>query len=230
MEKNKNMFLSSAKELKSVPALAMCAMFAALALILNSVASINLGPYIKIGFSGIPNQIVDYLFGPITGGLFAGILDLVKYFMKPDGAFFFGFTFNAMLAAFIYGCFYYRQKLTLKRVLIAKLVVVLVVNIVLNTLWLDMLYGKGFLAILPARAVKNLIMWPIDSFIFFTITRLIEQTGVFRSFKNKPLPVYESVRGFVQPGIYSRIFYSHRTTGYQAPPIYLPHSSAYVQK
>lgn len=88
-----------------------------------------------------------------------------------------------MLAAFIYGCFYYRQKLTLKRVLIAKLVVVLVVNIVLNTLWLDMLYGKGFLAILPARAVKNLIMWPIDSFIFFTITRLIEQTGVFRSFK-----------------------------------------------
>ena len=154
-EKNKNMFLSSAKELKSVPALAMCAMFAALALILNSVASINLGPYIKIGFSGIPNQIVDYLFGPITGGLFAGILDLVKYFMKPDGAFFFGFTFNAMLAAFIYGCFYYRQKLTLKRVLIAKLVVVLVVNIVLNTLWLDMLYGKGFLAILPARAVKN---------------------------------------------------------------------------
>ena len=28
MEKNKNMFLSSAKELKSVPALAMCAMFA----------------------------------------------------------------------------------------------------------------------------------------------------------------------------------------------------------
>ena len=171
MEKNKNMFLSSAKELKSVPALAMCAMFAALALILNSVAS------------GIPNQIVDYLFGPITGGLFAGILDLVKYFMKPDGAFFFGFTFNAMLAAFIYGCFYYRQKLTLKRVLIAKLVVVLVVNVVLNTLWLDMLYGKGFLAILPARAVKNLIMWPIDSFIFFTITRLIEQTGVFRSFK-----------------------------------------------
>lgn len=183
MKETKNMFLTSAKELKSVPALAMCAMLAALALILNSVATINLGPYIKIGFSGIPNQIVDYLFGPVTGGLFAGILDIVKYFMRPDGGFFFGFTFNAMLAAFIYGCFYYRQKLTLKRVLIAKLVVVLVVNVLLNTLWLDMLYGKGFLAILPARALKNLIMWPIDSIIFFTITRLLEQTGVFHTFK-----------------------------------------------
>ncbi len=149
MKETKNMFLNSAKELKSVPALAMSAMLAALALILNSVATINLGPYIKIGFSGIPNQIVDYLFGPVTGGLFAGILDIVKYFMRPDGGFFFGFTFNAMLAAFIYGCFYYRQKLTLKRVLIAKLVVILIVNVLLNTLWLDMLYGKGFLAILP---------------------------------------------------------------------------------
>ena len=182
-EKKQNMFLSSSQELKKVPVLAVCAMFAALALILNSVASINIGPYIKIGFSAIPNQLVDYLFGPVTGSLFAGILDIVKYVMKPDGAFFFGFTFNAMLAAFIYGCFYYKKKLTLRRVLLAKLIVVLVVNDLLSTLWLDMLYGKGFLVLLPARAVKNLIMWPIDSVIFFALTRLIEQTGVFRIFR-----------------------------------------------
>ena len=112
-------------------------MLAALALILNSVASINIGPYVKIGFSGIPNQIADYLFGPITGCLFAGVLDIVKFFIRPDGPFFFGFTFNAMLAAFIYGCFYYKHKLTFRRVLIAKLVVVLIVNVLLNTLWLD---------------------------------------------------------------------------------------------
>lgn len=183
MEKTKNMFLTSAKELKTTSTLAVCAMLAALALILNSVASINIGPYVKIGFSGIPNQIADYLFGPITGCLFAGVLDIVKFFIRPDGPFFFGFTFNAMLAAFIYGCFYYKHKLSFRRVLIAKLVVVLIVNVLLNTLWLDMLYGKGFLAILPMRTVKNLIMWPIDSFIFFTITRLIEQTGIFNLFR-----------------------------------------------
>ena len=182
-EKKQNIFVSSSQELKKVPALAACAMFAALAMILNSVASISIGPYIKIGFSAIPNQLVDYLFGPVTGSLFAGVLDIVKYVLKPDGAFFFGFTFNAMLAAFIYGCFYYKKKLTLWRVLLAKLIVILVVNVFLNTLWLDMLYGKGFLVLLPARAVKNLIMWPIDSVIFFALTRLIEQTGVFRMFR-----------------------------------------------
>lgn len=185
MNKN-NMFLESARELKKTSALTMCAMLAALAFILNQVASINIGPYVKIGFSGIPNQIVDYLFGPVSGSLFAGVLDVVKYFVRPDGPFFFGFTFNAMLGAFIYGCSYYRHKLTFKRVLITKLIVVVVINILLSTLWLDMLYGKGFVAILPARALKNMIMWPIDSVIYYTLLRLIEQTGAFRLFQRQP--------------------------------------------
>ena len=166
-KETKNMFLQSAKELKAVTTLAACAMFAALAM---------------IGFSGIPNRLVDYLFGPVTGCLFSGILDVVKYFLKPSGPFFFGFTFNAMLASFMYGCFYYRKKLTIKRVLAAKFIVMLTVNVLLNTLWLSMLYGKGIMVLLPARALKNLIMWPIDSIIFYSLTKLIEQTGVFRMF------------------------------------------------
>ena len=181
-KETKNMFLQSAKELKAVTTLAACAMFAALAMILNQVASIDIGPYVRIGFSGIPNRLVDYLFGPVTGCLFSGILDVVKYFLKPSGPFFFGFTFNAMLASFMYGCFYYRKKLTIKRVLAAKFIVMLTVNVLLNTLWLSMLYGKGIMVLLPARALKNLIMWPIDSIIFYSLTKLIEQTGVFRMF------------------------------------------------
>ena len=183
MKKLKELYQQSLQELCHTKTVVLCGLLAALAIVLSMVASIQLGPYIKIGFSGLPNRIVEFLFGPAVGCLFGGALDLLKYVLKPDGPFFFGFTFNAMLAAFIYGCFYYRHKLTFRRVLIAKLVVILIVNVLLNTLWLDMLYGKGFLAILPMRTVKNLIMWPIDSFIFFTITRLIEQTGIFNLFR-----------------------------------------------
>ena len=165
-KETKNMFLQSAKELKAVTTLAACAMFAALAMILNQVASIDIGPYVRIGFSGIPNRLVDYLFGPVTGCLFSGILDVVKYFLKPSGPFFFD----------------YRKKLTIKRVLAAKFIVMLTVNVLLNTLWISMLYGKGIMVLLPARALKNLIMWPIDSIIFYSLTKLIEQTGVFRMF------------------------------------------------
>lgn len=65
MEKNKNMFLSSAKELKSVPALAMCAMFAALALILNSVASINLVRISKSDFPVFQTRLLTICLVPL---------------------------------------------------------------------------------------------------------------------------------------------------------------------
>ena len=87
-----------------------------------------------------------------------------------------------MLAGVMYGCMYYKKKLTLPRVLATKFIVMLVCNVFLNTLCLTVLYGQAFMVILPARALKNLIMWPIDSIIFYSLTKLIEQTGVFRMF------------------------------------------------
>lgn len=53
-------------------------------------------------------------------------------------------------------------------------------NILLGTLWLSMINGKGYLALLPARAVKNLIQWPVDSLIFVLVAKTLEQAGAFR--------------------------------------------------
>lgn len=183
MEKKKNMFAESASQLKKINVLTLCAMFAALALVLESFA-IPVGPYIKIGFSGIPNQIVDVLFGPITGLLFGGIMDIAKFIMKPTGPYFFGYTLNPMIAAFIYGCFYYKKPLTVWRIFLAKGLVILIVNIFLGTLWLDLIYGKAFMAILPGRVVKNLIMWPIDTAVFYIIMKVLDQTGILKVFRS----------------------------------------------
>ena len=58
----------------------------------------------------------------------------------------------------LYGCFYYKKPITFWRVLLAKFTVMLICNVLLNTLCLSVLYGKGFMVILPARVIKNLIM------------------------------------------------------------------------
>ena len=50
----------------------------------------------------------------------------------------------------------------------------------LGTLWLDMMYGKGFFALLPMRVVKNLAMLPVNTFLFYTMTVAMEQTGIIR--------------------------------------------------
>ena len=149
----------------------LCGQLAALAVVLGTVASISVGPYIKIGFSGLPNRIVEFLFGPVVGCLFGGALDILKYIIKPDGPFFFGFTFNAMLAGVIYGSILYRKPVSIPRIVCAEFLAKVLVNCILNTLWISMLYGQGFLAIMPMRVLKNAIMLPIDSAIlFFALT------------------------------------------------------------
>lgn len=173
------LFTVSFHQLKEAKTVTVCAMLGAIAIVLGSL-SIELGPSIRIGFSGIPNELVHYLFGPSVGSLFAGALDILKYMIKPVGGFFPGFTLTAMLAGVIYGSFYYRKPLSLGRVFAAHLAVSLICNVLLNTMCLSILYGKAFMVLLPPRVIKNLIMWPIDSLIFFNIAKLLEAAGIFR--------------------------------------------------
>ncbi|MDD6638711.1 MAG: folate family ECF transporter S component [Lachnospiraceae bacterium] len=175
MKKFKELYLSSVRELASPKNLALCGVMGALSLVLGIVASIQIGPYIKIGFSGLPNRIVECLFGPVIGCIFGGTMDILKFIAKPDGPFFFGFTFDAMLAGVLYGSILYKKPVTIPRVFVAEFAAKVIVNCGFNTLWISVLYGKGFLAILPMRLLKNAIMLPIDTIITFAMLTLATQ-------------------------------------------------------
>jgi ECF transporter S component (folate family) len=167
MKKIKELYANSLKEFASTKNLALIGMMGALAIVLSLVASISIGPYIKIGFSGLPNRIVETLFGPVVGCIFGGAMDIIKYMIKPDGPFFFGFTFDAMLAGVIYGTILYHKPVSIKRIVVADFLVKAIVNCGFNTLWISVLYGKAFFALLPLRLLKNVIMLPIDCAILF---------------------------------------------------------------
>lgn len=171
-----SLWMRSLGEFKRLNVVVFCGMMCALAMALNMVASVSVGPYVRIGFSGIPNQVVAFLFGPAVGGIFGAALDVIKYLIKPDGAFFPGFTVSAALGGIIYGAFLYRNKPSVKRVFAAQLCVKLFVNIFLNTLWLKMLYGQAFMALLPARAISNAVMLPIDTAIMFMVLQAADRT------------------------------------------------------
>ena len=67
MKKIKQLFSDSLHEFTVTKNLVLCGLMAAIAIVLSMVASISIGPYVKIGFSGIPNRIVEFLFGPVVG-------------------------------------------------------------------------------------------------------------------------------------------------------------------
>ena len=199
MSKKENMFLSSAKELKSTRNLVLCAMMAALAIVLSYTTSFYITPTIKVGFSGLPNRLVDFMFGPVVGCIFGGIMDVLKFLIKPDGGFFFGYTFTAMVGGFIYGLFYYRLQIkrpevnaelsgwekvkswiivnlkTILLILIANALVKIICNIGMNTLWTSMMSGKAWLALIPTRLVKNLIQIPTDTVVHFILLKVFCQ-------------------------------------------------------
>lgn len=180
------LYKASLKELSVTRNVVFCGLMAALAIVLGMVASISIGQYIRIGFSGLPNRMVDFLFGPVVGCFFGGALDVLKYLMKPEGPFFFGFTFNAMLSCLIYGSILYRKPVRWKRIILAEFLVKLLINCILNTLWLSMLYGNAFVVLLPPRILKNIIMLPIDSVIlYFSLNYIGQAAKHFGFVKNK---------------------------------------------
>ena len=164
---------ASITRLKEAKVLTFCGMMGALSIILGYVATIKFGQYIRIGFSGIPNQLVDYLFGPWIGAVFAATMDVVKWFISGDGDFFLGFTITAMVAAIIYGIFTFNKPIKIWRIVVSQLLVKLICNVILNTIWLNMLYGKAIAAILPGRIISNAVMLPIDVIIMYMILQVV---------------------------------------------------------
>lgn len=174
-QKPANIWVSSASEFGQLRNIVFCGVMGALSIVLSFVGSIRINPYMKIGVSEIPNLMIDYLMGPVVGGVFGAVMDFLKFLIHPDGSFFPGFSLSAAVAAVIFGIFLYKKKITFWRLLISEILVKLIVNIGMNTLWLDMLYGKGFLAILPHRIVSNLIQLPIDVIVLFAVLSAVEK-------------------------------------------------------
>ncbi len=181
MKKLATLFTDSYKELRQVRTLTVLAMFAAISIVLGYY-TIQVGEYLKIGFSSISNQIVYYLFGPAVGGIFGAALDFLKYLVNNSGGqpYFPPLVLSPVLGGIIYGTLYYKRPLSLPRILAAELIVAVICNMMITTACLSAMGGKGFFELLPLRIMKNLIMWPINSTIFYTIAKTLEASGVFR--------------------------------------------------
>lgn len=163
-----NLFVRSAKELKSVRCLAVTAMLIALDLMLKFTVSIDLTSNLKISFAFIALAAIGMLYGPTVACAAGFVTDILGFIIKPSGAFDIRYTLIEALGALIYGLLLYnamRDKWMLPRIVVAKTLVVIICNLFLTTLVSASYYGKGFFALLPTRAIKNLAQLPVDIFL-----------------------------------------------------------------
>lgn len=130
---------------------------------------------LQIGFSFLPIALTGFLYGPVVGGLMAAAGDILKYLVRPTGAFFIGFTLNAFINGSIYGFILYQKPVTIWRTFAAKLSTSFIVNLVLTPTWLSIMYGSAFWVAVSARLLKNALLLPIETIILYVLLRAIQK-------------------------------------------------------
>ncbi len=177
MKKFVNSIRLSARGFVSPPVVAACGMLLALKVVLG-LFTLNVSNLLKIGFSFLPIAVAGLLFGPVAGGIVGAAGDVVSYFISPTGPYFPGFTLNAFLSGFLYGAILFGRPVRLWRVFSAKASVTLLVSLLLNPLWLSVLYGKGFIAVFSVRIATNLALLPIETALLFVVLKVLEKAHV----------------------------------------------------
>ena len=159
--------------------LVMCALLLSLAGVVSLVEIMPIQE-MKITFTYVFIALCGYLYGPITGMAFGASADIIGYIVNPAGGMLFpGFTLTALISGFFYGLLLDRErlagaKLPLWRIIAAKTADTVICNIVLNTFCCSVLYGNTFMALLPARLTKNLIMLPFEIILLVLVIKFIE--------------------------------------------------------
>lgn len=145
----------------STQRLVIMAFMIALSVILTRFCSINT-PIVRIGFGFLPCAFMGIMFGPIWAGVGYAAADVLGMSIFPSGTYFPGFTVTAFLTGIVYGLFYHNREVTIRSSVIPNLIVSIFLNLVLDTLWLMILMGQGFWALLPARIIKCSVMFAIQ--------------------------------------------------------------------
>lgn len=113
----------------------------------------------KIGFSFLPVFLAARRNG-IPGAVFVGgVGDLIGALLFPVGPYYFGFTVTAILGGVLYGAFF-KRSISWLSIVAAVVLFHIFGSIMLNTLWLSMLYGKGFWVLLPGRLLQAAVTVP----------------------------------------------------------------------
>lgn len=157
----------------------LTAILLAMLIILSRFLSIKT-PISKISFAFIPTALCAIWLGPKWTVLLNVLGDVIGATLFPVGAYFVGYTISTAIAGLIYGVFLYKKEdsniseyVFMIKVVIAVVLVTVISNMGLNTLWISITTGKAFKVLFFTRVGKQLIMVPIHIIGIIFIERVL---------------------------------------------------------
>lgn len=169
---SKSYWRTAAQELRNLRMLTLAAIVVALRIVLSGLY-IPLGDNLNIFFGYFVNSLGAAIYGPVVALLSGFATDVLGYFVHPTGPFFPGYVLSTMLGSFFYALFFYRARITVVRVILAKLSVNLLVNVGLGALWSAIQFSKGYYYYLVKSLMKNLGMLPLEVLLLWLFLKTI---------------------------------------------------------
>ena len=162
--------LSFASAKLTTKATVSLALFTALSLVLHRFSFGN--SFVRIGPAFIATVLAAYYLGPWLAAFGAAIGDQINVLLFSPGINFPGFTLSAVAAAIIYGLLLYKRPVKLWRVALAVALVTLIVNVAMNTFWLNML-GTPWQGVIGVRLIKEAITLPIQIAVSYALLKSV---------------------------------------------------------
>lgn len=148
----------------------------ALLIVLSRFVSIKT-QILVISFSFIPIIMSAIWLGPKYSTLIAMLGDLIGAILFPFGTYFIGYTISQALTGLVYGMFLYKKgeelstKELLIRLTISSLIVLILINVFLTSLWIHIQYGKAYIVIMTGRIVAQICMFPIQLIVIYALEK-----------------------------------------------------------
>ena len=142
--------------MRSLRILVFAALMIAMTRALSLIPSIPVA-HTKFSVGFIARALCALVCGPVVGMVFGFAEDIIGYALQPSGAFFFGYTISTMAGMLFYGLCFFRARITIFRLFVANLLVNVVVNALMGSLWSAILAGGGYWALFTVSLGKNLV-------------------------------------------------------------------------
>lgn len=125
----------------------------------------------RAGFGHVPIILAGLLFGPIAGAMVGITGDVLGTFLFSPFPYFPGFTLSAALLGILSGLI---MKLMKQRISFVKLLVLVyacefIVSILMNTLFVSMIYGTPYIVLLFPRFISSSIMAVAYTIILYVL-------------------------------------------------------------
>ena len=152
--------------------IAQLAILVAMEVVLSRFLSINIWSN-KIGFAFVPVAVTAMLYGPLTTGLTAAAADLIGALLFPSGPFFPGFTLTTFLGGVVYSLAFHKKQ-SAPRILAAVLIREFVLSLLLNTLWISIMYSSPYWPLLVSdRAIQCIVMTPVQFTVIWLVAKAL---------------------------------------------------------